>query len=165
MKRTTLFLFLVLGASTLTLAGVKAPRTNTGTAISNNAFPKIYRPFFNIFRRIFPGKKSMVECYSADVTAISLSTVEVRKASTETLIDVSTTAIDRDGDRLTYRYIVTAGKIEGTGPKIIWDLSGIAPGTYFITAAVDDGCGFCGRSITRRVEVLACDTCGLRETD
>ena len=157
-------IYLLLGASTLMPAREVSP-ANIGSGISDSSFPKIYRPFISIFRRIFPGRKSSVECYSADVTAISLSAVEVRKDASETKIGVSTTAIDHEGDLLTYKYTVTGGKIIGTGANVVWDLSGIAPGPYFITAAVDDGCGFCGRTFTRKVEVLKCAGCQLRETE
>jgi len=35
-----------------------------------------------------------------------------------------------------------------------WDLSGVAPGTYSITAGVDDGCGNCGKTQLPRVTVI-----------
>ncbi|MBV9216259.1 MAG: hypothetical protein JO053_08790 [Acidobacteria bacterium] len=54
---------------------------------------------------------------------------------------------------LIYHYDVTAGKIVGTGPDVIWDLSLSPPGEYSITAWVDDGCGPCGIRQTRKVVV------------
>lgn len=68
-------------------------------------------------------------------------------------ISVTTSASDAENDQLVYIYEVSAGKIIGSGEKVIWDLSGVAPGKYAITANVDDGCGDCGESKTKEVEV------------
>lgn len=68
-------------------------------------------------------------------------------------------AKDDEGDTLTYNYTFTGGKIIGTGAKVLWDLSDVKPGTYTITAAVDDGCGFCGRTVTKTVTVKQCADC------
>jgi hypothetical protein len=54
---------------------------------------------------------------------------------------------------LTYNYIVSGGRIIGSGAKVFWDLRAVKPGTYTIMAAVDDGCGFCGKTITKIVTV------------
>jgi hypothetical protein len=58
-----------------------------------------------------------------------------------------------------YSYTVTGGKIEGQGVNVTWNLSGVKPGTYTITAGVDDGCGVCGKTITRFVTIRECATC------
>jgi hypothetical protein len=70
-------------------------------------------------------------------------------------IKVQTTAADPEGDIVTYNYNVTGGRVVGTGANVFWNLSWVMPGTYTITAAVDDGCGLCGEKITRTVTVLA----------
>jgi hypothetical protein len=66
---------------------------------------------------------------------------------------------DPENDVLTYTYKVSGGKIIGEGAKVVWDLSGVKPGTYTITAAVDDGCGFCGKSMKKTVIVKQCSDC------
>jgi hypothetical protein len=60
-------------------------------------------------------------------------------------------AIDAENDVLTYNYAVSGGKIIGQGARVVWDLSGGEPGTYTITAGVDDGCGICGQTQTQTV--------------
>ena len=60
---------------------------------------------------------------------------------------------------LLYSYTVSGGKIIGQGQKVIWDLSGVAPGTYTITAGVDDGCGICGETKSMEVIVKECPDC------
>jgi hypothetical protein len=42
---------------------------------------------------------------------------------------------------LTYGYTATGGTVEGTGPDARWSSSGLAVGTYTVTAKVDDGKG------------------------
>ena len=68
-------------------------------------------------------------------------------------ISVEMIASDPENDPLTYQYTVSGGKIVGQGAKVVWDLSGLAVGTYTITAAVDDGCGFCGMTKTKTIIV------------
>src|SRR5687767_14233125 len=70
-------------------------------------------------------------------------------------VRVQATAADPEGDVLTYNYKVTGGRVVGTGANVSWNLSGVMPGSYTIRAAVDDGCGLCGETITRTVTVLA----------
>jgi hypothetical protein len=72
-------------------------------------------------------------------------------------VQVTTTAVDPENDVLTYNYTVTGGRIVGQGANVSWDLTGAAPGTYTITAGVDDGCGVCGQTQTRTITVRACD--------
>jgi hypothetical protein len=71
----------------------------------------------------------------------------------ELTISVKTTAEDPDGDVLTYNYTISGGRIVGTGANISWSLYGVLPGTYTITAGVDDGCGICGKTLTKSVTV------------
>jgi hypothetical protein len=68
-------------------------------------------------------------------------------------VKVETIANDPDNDALTYNYTVTGGKIIGEGSKVIWSLKAVLPGTYSITAGVDDGCGNCGKTITQSVTI------------
>jgi len=98
--------------------------------------------------RISPGTPNLW----ADVTDLELSSHDLA-ASTNKLIDVSTTAVDPENDPLTYNYTVTAGKIIGDGRRVVWDLSGVAPGTYEITVGADDGCGICGQTQTKTVTI------------
>ena len=74
-------------------------------------------------------------------------------------ISVSTLAIDPENDILTYRYNISGGKIVGEGKEVVWDLRGVEPGTYTITAGVDDGCGVCGQTKTKEVIVTKCADC------
>jgi hypothetical protein len=77
----------------------------------------------------------------------------------EPTVRVTTTAVDPENDVLTYNYTVSGGRIIGQGANVTWDLSGVRPGTYTITAGVDDGCGVCGKTETKTIEVTEC-RCG-----
>lgn len=79
------------------------------------------------------------------------------KVSPSMVIDVGVSALDPENDILTYNYIVSGGKIVGSGSKVRWDLSTVYPGSYTITAGADDGCGICGKTQTKTVTVEACN--------
>lgn len=71
-------------------------------------------------------------------------------------VQITTQASDPDGDTLLYTYTTTGGRIVGEGPNVTLDLAGAAPGTYTVTAEVDDGCG-CVSYDTTTVEVVECE--------
>ena len=104
----------------------------------------------------------------ADVTNVILSQTEiVATCSTDSKscsdknhpVEILTEAFDAEDDVLTYEYTVSAGKIVGRGAKVVWDLSGVPPGSYTITAGVDDSCGVCGKTITKEIKVVECPDC------
>ncbi len=66
---------------------------------------------------------------------------------------IQTKAEDPENDVLTYNYYVSAGKITGRGANVIWDLTDVPAGAYEITATVDDGCGICGKYITKSITI------------
>lgn len=111
-----------------------------------------------------PNRK--VENRAPDVTDVAVDRTELKLPppkpgdppthpaySDEMRVGVTTTASDPEGDSLVYNYTVSGGRIVGQGSNVTWDLSGVLPGTYTITAAVDDGCGLCGKSVTQTVKV------------
>ncbi|CAN5746909.1 hypothetical protein BH20ACI4_BH20ACI4_09830 [soil metagenome] len=81
------------------------------------------------------------------------------KCSDEMNVNVTTNATDAENDTLVYNYTVSGGRIVGSGANVTWDLSGVRPGTYTVTAGVDDGCGICGETKTTTIEVKECDDC------
>jgi hypothetical protein len=108
----------------------------------------------------------------ANVTALSVSDTEIvlpcapglrpaegATCDDATTVTVTTTATDAENDVLTYNYTVSGGRIVGTGANVQWDLSGVAPGSYTITAGVDDGCGLCGQTQTQTIRVVECPNC------
>lgn len=107
----------------------------------------------NVTRVDLSQSKIIINCDLADSNEIK-SCSESSK-----IIEVSTIAFDPEDDVTTYLYTVSAGKITGKGKKVLWDLSGVKPGTYKITVAVDDGCGFCGKTMTKTVVVKECSNC------
>jgi outer membrane protein OmpA-like peptidoglycan-associated protein len=67
------------------------------------------------------------------------------------LVQASAAATDAYGHPLTYNWSATGGKITGSGPYARWESSGVAAGTYSLTAQVDDGAGktsSCSTSVT-----------------
>jgi hypothetical protein len=69
-------------------------------------------------------------------------------------VKIATTAPEVEASM--YVYTVSGGKIVGSGANVIWDLSGVEPGEYTITAGIDTGTGWgvLGQTRTRWVRVL-----------
>lgn len=59
----------------------------------------------------------------------------------EQMVTASARATDSENLPLNYTWTSTAGNVLGTGPDVRWDLSGVAPGTYSITATAEDARG------------------------
>jgi len=56
-------------------------------------------------------------------------------------VPVRANASDPDGDSLTYSWSASAGRVDGTGSVARWTAGDAAPGSYTISARVDDGHG------------------------
>lgn len=106
----------------------------------------------------------------ANVTDLILSAEEITSDCSEKTknknrpekvnkISVKAVAVDPENDVVTYNYTVSGGKIVGRGAEVFWDLTGVEPGTYTITAGVDDGCGVCGQTKTKTVIVKENKSC------
>lgn len=123
---------------------------------SMNRYPEMKNAIFdynqpaNVLALDLDRTEIIADCDSSDAEQNETYADAVKKVS------VATTAVDPENDVLTYDYSVSAGKIIGQGAKVVWDLSGVKAGTYKITAAVDDGCGICGKWITKTVIVKEC---------
>ncbi len=148
------------------------PETNYPALCSNENFRE-----FNSTKEWFLNKIKNrpyieTERFPASVTNLTLDKDEITvdcetRVSPETtscadeikVITIETIANDPDNDVLTYQYTVSGGKIIGQGQKVTWDLSGLKPGNYTITAGVDDGCGVCGKTMTKTVVVKECADC------
>jgi hypothetical protein len=94
---------------------------------------------------------------ATEITA-SCSAVEPRQnkecSNSPRILNVSASSnMPEDEDWLVFIYTVSGGRIVGEGKDVMWDLSDVKPGTYTITAKVDDGCGVCGETKTKTVEV------------
>jgi hypothetical protein len=79
-------------------------------------------------------------------------------ANVTTAVQLKTIATDPELDALVYKYSVDAGRIDGEGASVSWDLGGVGPGTYRASVKVDDGLGGITNAITT-VTLVACPDC------
>lgn len=133
-KHAALLFFLI---SLFFLFGLKPPGDESFKIYSANASPTetpIYCPPSNpeMDKTVVylpcssDSKKFSVECENDD----------------SPIVCVRTSAIHPELKRLTYRYTVSGGKIIGQGAEVKWDLSGVTPGIYLITAQVEGANNF-----------------------
>ena len=71
-------------------------------------------------------------------TAVTADRTEVTVGDS---VSVTANATDPDGDTLVYTWTATGGRVVGSGPTVTWDTTGLAAGTFTLTAQVDDGHG------------------------
>lgn len=141
------------------------PPANSRFKLCDNEDAREFYSKESWFRKKLEERTGEIVCHSANVENLILSTTELTAACETDFaknencavgamnILVLTTAVDGDNDPLTYQYTVSGGKIVGEGARVSWDVSGLKPGSYTITAAVDDGCGFCGMTRTETLTV------------
>ena len=84
----------------------------------------------------------------------------VRCPSGNCNVSVTTVAaLSYEGGTFTYKYKVSDGKIIGSGERVVWDVSGLKPGKYEITAVPSvEGVAF-GNPKTAMVEIVENPTC------
>jgi outer membrane protein OmpA-like peptidoglycan-associated protein len=73
-------------------------------------------------------------------------------------------ASDPDGDVLTYTWTATGGRIVGSGASVTFDATGLAEGTYTVTAQVNDGFGHtveCSTTVNVKKRPNQCPTVSL----
>jgi outer membrane protein OmpA-like peptidoglycan-associated protein len=74
------------------------------------------------------------------VAACTVTPTSIYAGSGDT-VAVHVNASDPDNDPLTYSYTATGGTVDGTGPDVRWNSSGVAVGSYTVNVKVDDGKG------------------------
>jgi len=86
-------------------------------------------------------------------TLTATCAVDAAAVSAGTVVQATVNATDSLNYPLTYSWTAAGGRIDGIGPFVRWDTTGMAPGSYSITVRVDDGAGkstTCSQSVTVR---------------
>ena len=137
----------LLGPANSTLSGMECTQSD------QTGCKPCYRPD--------PDPEKKVENKAPNVIDVESDRTELRmppqqnsaEYSKELLVTVKTTAVDPEGDVLTYSYTISGGCVVGAGKNVTWNLNGVMAGTYTLTAGVDDGCGICGETVTKTVTI------------
>jgi hypothetical protein len=104
---------------------------------------------------VLPNQPPTVTLSASPTDVVVCAEDPTRADPSNSQVQLTTTATDPDGDTLLYTYTTTGGRIVGEGPNVTLDLTGVQPGSYTVTAEVDDGCG-CVAFSTTTVNVAAC---------
>lgn len=174
MKRffiSVLFIFLMFLSTQVIFAGSQQRPCNfTDPVTKESRVPKIFRPITNYFKKLFGYKRETVKL-ALNVECIELNRFEIYTScekennsclNTSQTIEIKTEARSGGyllGERVVYHYQISGGKIIGEGSKVMWDLSGVDVGTYTIIVGADNGCGVCGKVVTKEVKVIECPKC------
>ena len=155
--RSSIILALFLGIFSVSAFGQKtAPKAKS----SKTNHKKVEKKSAKNFVCQLPASVTRLSIDKTELTTICQKTngsENIPCQSESQLINVVTIAVDFAG--LDYLYTVSAGKIVGSGANVQWDLSGVKPGTYIITAAVDSGQGVLGQTRTQTVKIIECPNC------
>jgi outer membrane protein OmpA-like peptidoglycan-associated protein len=76
-------------------------------------------------------------------------------------VTATVAATDTNGRPLNYSWTASGGNIIGTGPYVRWDSTGVAGGSYVLTARVDNGAGkvaSCSSSVAVQPKPVAAPT-------
>ena len=150
----------------LVLSGIysvksQSKESETKPVIVKKGFPNIFRPVEGLFKWIFGGFIVSSVQIPVSVKSLSLNKSEINhsinnqfaSSNDSQMIEIISEIYNPKKKKINYYYVVTVGKITGKGTKITWDLAGVTPGRYAITAAVEDECGVCGFTQTKTVTV------------
>ncbi len=92
-----------------------------------------------VFRFGFPSA-APPPVHHAPTATCSANPTSIQAESGATAV-IRADAVSPDNNPLTYSWSATGGTVDGTGPEVHWNPGTAAPGTYTITAHVDDGKG------------------------
>jgi outer membrane protein OmpA-like peptidoglycan-associated protein len=93
-----------------------------------------------VFRFGLPHEAPPAPVNHPPVAACTASPTSVFAGSNDT-VAIHVNASDPDNDPLTYSYTATGGTVDGSGPDARWNAGSTSPGSYTVTAQVNDGKG------------------------
>ena len=91
---------------------------------------------------------------SSDATSVMLCARDATQGSPR--VRLNAVATSPDGLPIRYTWKTTGGRIDGDGATPVWDLTGVAPGTYIASVDVTTGDARCTAFATIPVAVIEC---------
>jgi outer membrane protein OmpA-like peptidoglycan-associated protein len=115
--------------------------TYSGSNVGGNALQNNFRVGSSLIIRFgLPNAPPPPAPKGPPTTSCSATPASVYAGSNDTAA-VHVNASSPDNLPLTYSYTASGGSVEGNGPEARWNPSGVSPGSYTVTAKVDDGKG------------------------
>jgi outer membrane protein OmpA-like peptidoglycan-associated protein len=93
-----------------------------------------------VFRFGYPSAPAAPPVHHPPTATCSATPSTVHVEANEVAV-IRADATSPDNRPLTYAWSATGGTVDGTGPEVRWNPGTSAPGTYTITARIDDGAG------------------------
>ena len=96
--------------------------------------------------------------YAPPSLSLTSDTQVVSACAGNTQVRLNARASSPGGNPIRYRWSTSAGRLDGAGENVVWDLSGLAPGVYKANVDIDtgDNNGECNAFTSVPVVVKAC---------
>jgi hypothetical protein len=103
-------------------------------------------------------KKQQTVVYAPPSLSLTSDTNVVSSCQGTSQVQLNARASSPGGNPIRYRWSTSAGRLDGNGPLVVWDLSGLAPGVYKANVDIDTGNndGECNAFTSTTVVVKPC---------
>jgi hypothetical protein len=103
-------------------------------------------------------KKQQTVVYAPPSLSLASDTNVVSACQGNAQVRLNARASSPGGNPIRYRWSTSAGRLDGNGPAVVWDLSGLAPGVYKAYVDIDTGNndGECNAFTSTTVVVKPC---------
>src|SRR6185295_8816911 len=103
-------------------------------------------------------KKQETVVYAPPSLSLTSDTTVVSACQGKSQVRLNARASSPGGNPIRYRWSTSAGRIDGNGSGVVWDLSGLAPGVYkaYVDIETGDSDGECNAFSSTSVIVKPC---------
>jgi hypothetical protein len=103
-------------------------------------------------------KKQQTVVYAPPSMSLTSDTAVVSSCQGSAQVRLNARASSPNGNPIRYRWSTSAGRLDGNGSDVVWDLSGLAPGVYRANVDIEtgDNDGVCNAFTSTTVVVKPC---------
>ncbi|HVE58848.1 MAG TPA: hypothetical protein VNB22_18585 [Pyrinomonadaceae bacterium] len=150
MRSILISVFLICFVFCFSSLAQKTDSANSAKAspASKVKIPNLFRPVGNWIKDLFRKDNKIIFCPPHPwIDKITLSRPEISLSclnyyspcrDKSALIEVFAEGGSYQNEPFVYKFQASAGKIIGSGARVVWDLSGVQPGTFYVTAYAEE---------------------------